>query len=698
MATDHVTAPASRRGARRITVFTVLVWVIFLGTAISLAQGGSLFGWREVAPSPQRRFEGPSLIIGDELVIFGGFDENLHAQVRVDAYNPATNSWRQLNDMPTAVTHIFPVKDGNTVWFVGGFVGNDPGPATAAVWQYDAVNDTWSVGPELPAARAGGTVAIWGRALHYIGGFADRDDTRGEHYVLDLDRPLAWTTAAALPEARGHSAGAAIDGTIYVIGGQIRHDTNPVDQAEVFAYNTTADSWRQVADLPADRSHFEPGLFVMDGRIVVAGGRNNVAFQPSLPAVTMYDPAADIWIALPDLPTALLAPAMKRIDNDFVLTNGGFNWDQPQATTYISSWDLTWETGSAPLPTPLGSTAAARVGPDILVVGADTPNIYKYDLARNAWSTISSRMLPPFPDENHAAVSFNGEFYLFGGLSGAAGQVQIYDPAADSWRTGTPMPFAAGAAMATVIGSEIYVAGGVVADVTTDAFARYSPATDSWTSLPAMPQGRHYAAAGTDGSRFYIFGGRDGGFAVSNGFDTVQIYDPAGNSWRSSADSGSTIIPLPQARSGMGRAVFFEGEFYVMGGETDTGAGASAAGVYNRVDIYNPATNTWRPGPTMPTARHGVDPVIVSGRIYTFGGGTSSGDSATTTSEVLNPVAASGSPTAITTQTGQSTNRAFAIPFIVALGILAVASLLIDFVPMRARARHLIDKLRSFRW
>jgi hypothetical protein len=62
-----------------------------------------------------------------------------------------------------------------------------------------------------------------------------------------------------------------------------------------------------------------------------------------------------------------------------------------------------------------------------------------------------------------------------------------------------------------------------------------------------------------------------------------------------------------------------------MGGETSNGAGATVNNIYDRVHIYNLASNTWRLG--MRTARHGVFPVLYSGRIYVAGGGIQSGNS-----------------------------------------------------------------------
>lgn len=55
-------------------------------------------------------------------------------------------------------------------------------------------------------------------------------------------------------------------------------------------------------------------------------------------------------------------------------------------------------------------------------------------------------------------------------------------------------------------------------------------------------------------------------------------------------------LALPQARGGMGKAVFLDGEFWVFGGETLNGAGANPRGTYDRVDIYDPVAR----GPSTP--------------------------------------------------------------------------------------------------
>ncbi len=307
-----------------------------------------------------------------------------------------------------------------------------------------------------------------------------------------------------------------------------------------------------------------------------------------------------------------------------------------QLTMSYNGVPNSWTSGP-PMPTNLVEMASAWIGNQLYETGMYDPfnpvtssPMYVYDITSNTWT----RVLPerPYEGNHHAAEVYGGKLYLIGGLDAGQGQVQIYDPTTNGWSLGTPMPYPAGACATALINGEIYVAGGIVGEVagsnigyTTNAAAVYDPVSNVWTSLPSEPFALNHTAFGTDGTNFYLFGGRAVGNQPDNGSNTVQIYFPASNTWVTSADPGSTLAPLPQARAAMGRACYYNGDFYVMGGETVSGAGATANHVYNRVDIYNVASNTWRLGTPMPTAEHSICGALRGNRIYVAGGGTASG-------------------------------------------------------------------------
>ncbi len=290
-----------------------------------------------------------------------------------------------------------------------------------------------------------------------------------------------------------------------------------------------------------------------------------------------------------------------------------------------------WRRG-AEMPEELGEVAGGIIDGVYYIVGEGDHGTFAYDIAGDSWSARAER---PFAGHHHAAVTHGGKLYLFGGIGhGSSGGVQIYDPLADTWTLGAAMPWSGGSSSAALVGSLVYVCGGIVGSSTVDNLAAYDPVSDSWGPLLAsMPAGRNHAAAATDGTKLYVFGGRVGGNSVANGFDDTQVYDPSSNTWQTSAGSGS-LAPLPQARGGLGVAVYYDGEIYVMGGETSNGPGATPEDVYDRVDIYDPVENSWRVGSPMPTARHGIYPVLDGKQIYVPGGGIEAAASASAIVEI----------------------------------------------------------------
>jgi N-acetylneuraminic acid mutarotase len=285
----------------------------------------------------------------------------------------------------------------------------------------------------------------------------------------------------------------------------------------------------------------------------------------------------------------------------------------------------TW-TELATVPTFLGEVAAGVINGILYVVGSGSSQTFRYNIQTNAW--LSNGAARPFPGDHHAAEVLGGKLYLIGGLeAGSEGKLQIFNPATNQWSLGTPLPWAGGSVATSVINGKLYAAGGIVGTTTVANHAVYDPAFGTWTGRAAMPVGRNHTAAGTDGTRFFVFGGRDGGNFVTNGFNDVQIYNPSTNSWQWSGDGVSGLVPLPQFRGGMGKAVYDQGEFFVFGGETASGPGAVAGNVYDRVDVYRPATNTWRLDKKMPHPRHGIFPVLYQSRMFLAAGGTQAGTS-----------------------------------------------------------------------
>lgn len=273
-------------------------------------------GWQAATPAPLALFEAQAAAVADKVYVFGGFHNGqVQATPAVHVFDPPANVWTQRASMPAALTHGGVAVDGTTVWIVGGLLGDYQGgdnKPTRDTWRYDTLTDTWSPGPQLPAATGAGGVAVLGRELHYFGGFAaDGQGDSSKHYVLNLDALAAdpattWRAAASMPTARNHFGTAVVNGKIYAIGGQHGRDETHRNLRDVHIYDPATNRWSSAARLPRPMSHFHNATVVVNNRILVAGGVTNGRYP--LSDVWEFDPAANRWTSSVALPAPRKAP------------------------------------------------------------------------------------------------------------------------------------------------------------------------------------------------------------------------------------------------------------------------------------------------------------------------------------------------------------------------------------------------------
>jgi len=115
-----------------------------------------------------------------------------------------------------------------------------------------------------------------------------------------------------------------------------------------------------------------------------------------------------------------------------------------------------------------------------------------------------------------------------------------------------------------------------------------------WTSKLAGPTLREYAATAVVNGKVYVMGGQrtDSGVIPGPSTNLLEIYDPVTNTW-------SPGNSMPTARMGL-VATVANGKIYAIGGRTD-GVSTSAVGTVEQLD---PATGLWTTKNPMPTARY----------------------------------------------------------------------------------------------
>lgn len=124
-----------------------------------------------------------------------------------------------------------------------------------------------------------------------------------------------------------------------------------------------------------------------------------------------------------------------------------------------------------------------------------------YNPNTNLWS--AARRIPVSANHNSAAVAA-GKLYTFGAMEKRA---FVYDEPGDSWSAIANSKFTHGDTAAVgVINDKIYVAGG--SGGTQRDLEVYDPAANTWTVLASMSVPRNHCAGAVINGKFYVVGGR----------------------------------------------------------------------------------------------------------------------------------------------------------------------------------------------
>lgn len=287
-----------------------------------------------------------------------------------------------------------------------------------------------------------------------------------------------WRSGPALQAERAEVAAAAVDGTVYVLGG-LAPDGRSLTTVEALAPEAMA--WQPRAPLPEPRDHL--AAVELGGRLYAVGGSPGWFGQQTSTSLWRYDATGDTWEARASLPLGRAAHAAAAVDGRLYVAGG---------------------------------------------IGPEPQRLLVYDPLLDSWTTAAPMARPR---EHLAAASAGGKLYVVGGRWGDVGNVDLfeeYDPAADTWRVLPPLPTARGGLAATALDGRVYVTGGEVLDSSRVTFPQlevYDPVLNAWLAGPPMPAARHgLGAVSREGEVYVLAGGRLAGLDASG---LVEVFRPA---------------------------------------------------------------------------------------------------------------------------------------------------------------------------
>ncbi len=173
-----------------------------------------LDAWEQITEMPAPRAAHTLVAVDDRLYVIGGVGPDSH---QLWTYDLTGEAWStDLAPLPTRREHLAAVAlDGKIVVIAGRWNGiNLP-----VVEAYDPATDTWTSLPDLPTPRSGLTAAVVKDRIHVTGGEALNSSlTFDQHEVYD-SLTNSWETFPPLPTARHGLTSVAVADRWHVIGG-----------------------------------------------------------------------------------------------------------------------------------------------------------------------------------------------------------------------------------------------------------------------------------------------------------------------------------------------------------------------------------------------------------------------------------------------------------------------------------------------
>jgi hypothetical protein len=172
-------------------------------------------------------------------------------------YDPATQAWRRLADLPQPRDHAMLAGFGDHLYLFGGYVAGQFQP-TRNAWRFDLETSTWHVLPDLPMNMgASGAAALNGRI--YV---ADASGMLVEFDPIDE----SYAAVPRAPSGRDHAQMVSFRGELWLISGRLGSFVH----RSVDIFDPIERTWRAGPLLNSGRAGFAAA--VVADQIMVTGG------------------------------------------------------------------------------------------------------------------------------------------------------------------------------------------------------------------------------------------------------------------------------------------------------------------------------------------------------------------------------------------------------------------------------------------
>ncbi len=622
-----------------------------------------------------RSFHQSTLLPNGEVLVVGG--SNGSALSTSEIYNTVTGTWRAGANMVTA--RLFPalamVTDTKAM-VVGGMTTSTDLSSTEL---YDYVANTWNSNGNINSANVGGFMRngfmkLANGKFLLAGSYKSTDAGNPSSTALLYDPSInTWSTVSnniSTPKSLFNMA-LLPNGDILLPGG-VTTGTSSTTNSNLYTpvtydiyaqkYDKTgAKLWNSGSDIrvnsddgnrlsasgPPNYNHLFPtvGIDGSGNAVVAWAEQRDGVYSPSIWAQKLQSSdGSKLW------PSGT-KNAFAATGNNLSQIRGG---DNTSATTMVTPDGRLFVVGSELTGAPRTSsdiynptTNTFSAGPNtavqrsnattvplmngkILVIGGNTGTLAStaaqlYDPVTGTYATTTGGNIH-VRSGPQATLLKNGKVFITGtNLDPGAGQSvsEIYDPVTNTFALGPTLNFNRRLhAQALLPNGKVIIIGGIGSGAAPTVPEIYDPVTNTITISNARNANKARSTAVTlnNGKILHI------GSASSRSI--AELYDPLTDDF---TDAGWTSKFIDRVHDA---AVVLPNGKVLLAGGTDS-AGTTD---FSSTEIYDPATNTWSPGPNMAASRRQANLTFIpkSHKVLTYGGSTTSVTSSS--AEVYTPV------------------------------------------------------------
>jgi N-acetylneuraminic acid mutarotase len=248
--------------------------------------------WRPLAPLPIPRTEMAWAVeYRGRMHLIGGYAEQRVDRPYHHAYDPRSDAWEELAQLPRGANHVGVATLGDRIYAFDGFLEQNRLPHDGA-FAFDGTR--WHNLRRLPeACGAMACIALEGK-IHIIGGAIGSDNRRSIDWHLVYDPQTdRYSRRQPMPVGRDHAGIVVVAGQIHIIAGRI--DTFHTNSNLHHSWDPRSDAWTFRTPIPTARSGqgcvwYRDRIFCMGGEGTNRVYGQNEAFNPATNAWEAYAP------------------------------------------------------------------------------------------------------------------------------------------------------------------------------------------------------------------------------------------------------------------------------------------------------------------------------------------------------------------------------------------------------------------------